>query len=955
MPSQDDPAHDEQRGATPTAERDAPVDTPFAKPVDEVCSALEVDPAQGLSDDEARRRLERHGPNELREARTKSPWRILLDQFMSTVILVLVAAGVVAVATARWEEAIAIAAVVLVNAGIGFTTEWRAVRAMNALRVLARPDVRVRRGGRERSVDESKLVPGDIVVLESGDRVPADLRLLEANGVRVDEASLTGESVAVTKRMDAVDADAPLAERTSLTYRGTLIGDGSGEGVVTATGMATELGRISELAESAEAQVTPLQRRLDHLGRRLAVLTIAIAVLVAVLGLVVGQDPRRMIETAIALGVAAIPEGLPIVATIALARGMWLLARRNALVDRLPAVETLGATQVIFTDKTGTLTENRMTLTRLVTEPGEHRLDEAEGTIDGEAPGDDPGDLDGVVRRLLETGALCTNAEASGVAPAGRDDGEEPAQEASQQGDPTELALLRGAAMVGIRRGELLDQQPEEREVAFDAELMLMATFHRRDGAYRVAVKGAPGAVLERCDTVAMSDGDRALGDEERSGWLERSEKMAGEGLRVLGIDEGRGRRGRGAVRGAHAARPGGAARSAPPERPVGGPRVPRCRHRRDPRDRRSGGDGPGDRVPYRHRRRRAGGRDARRRARGSRRRQRGGAPARPLDPRVRARRPGAEASAGRDVPGRRTRRGDDRRRRERRAGAQDGRYRRGDGPARHRRRQTGGGHDSAGRRVRDDRGGDPPGARDLRQHPQVGAVHAVHEPRRGARGRGRLGDRRLRRASAAVASAPDPLPERPHRRVSRVGAGGGPRRARGHEPPASPPVGVDPDVRSLACDRRVVARDRRERAGGLGDRDVRAGPAAAGGDHGVVPDAGVREALVHVRSGHPRHPSVRQPCRPESVRVGSAGAVHPPAARGGVPARAGRRAQHGPARSGRLGPAAGIQRRPGPGRTGAARSPARDADELLSPARALAAEPTKPRSRSTWTRRRRR
>jgi len=536
MPSQDDPAHDEQRGATPTAERDAPVDTPFAKPADEVCSALEVDPAQGLSDDEARRRLERHGPNELREARTKSPWRILLDQFMSTVILVLVAAGVVAVATARWEEAIAIAAVVLVNAGIGFTTEWRAVRAMNALRVLARPDVRVRRGGRERSVDESKLVPGDIVVLESGDRVPADLRLLEANGVRVDEASLTGESVAVTKRVDAVEADAPLAERTSMTYRGTLIGDGSGEGVVTATGMATELGRISELAESAEAQVTPLQRRLDHLGRRLAVLTIAIAVLVAVLGLVVGQDPRRMIETAIALGVAAIPEGLPIVATIALARGMWLLARRNALVDRLPAVETLGATQVIFTDKTGTLTENRMTLTRLVTEPGEHRLDEAEGTIDGEAYGDDPGDLDDVVRRLLETGALCTNAEASGVAPAGRDDGEEPAQEASQQGDPTELALLRGAAMVGIRRGELLDQQPEEREVAFDAELMLMATFHRRDGAYRVAVKGAPGAVLERCDTVATSDGDQALGDEERSGWLERSEKMAGEGLRVLGI-----------------------------------------------------------------------------------------------------------------------------------------------------------------------------------------------------------------------------------------------------------------------------------------------------------------------------------------------------------------------------------------------------------------------------------
>lgn len=542
MPSHDDRDQREQRNATATGERrapvEAPIEAPFAKSADDVCAAVDVDPDQGLSDDEARRRLERYGPNALREARTKSPWRILLDQFMSTVIVVLIAADVVAIATARWEEAIAIAAVVLVNAAIGFTTEWRAVRAMNALRVMATPDVRVRRDGRGRSIDESNLVPGDLVVLESGDRVPADLRLLEANGMRIDEASLTGESVAVTKRVDAVDADAPLAERTSMTYRGTLITDGSGEGVVVATGMATELGRISALAESAEAQATPLQRRLDRLGRRLAVLTIVTAVLVATLGLIVGQDPQRMIETAIALGVAAIPEGLPIVATIALARGMWLLARRNALIDRLPAVETLGATQVIFTDKTGTLTENRMTLTRLLTEPGEHRLDEAEGTIDDGDPGDDPGGLDPVVRRLLESGALCTNADASGVARRGPEDDEDASEDESQQGDPTELALLRGAAMVGVHRGELLDDQPEEREVAFDAELMLMATFHRRDGEYRVAVKGAPGAVLERCDRVATGDGDQALSDDERSRWLERSEAMAGEGLRVLGIAE---------------------------------------------------------------------------------------------------------------------------------------------------------------------------------------------------------------------------------------------------------------------------------------------------------------------------------------------------------------------------------------------------------------------------------
>jgi Ca2+-transporting ATPase len=496
------------------------IERAWSRPPDDVQRQLDVDPGTGLDEAEIARRQERYGANRLREARGKSPLRILAEQFASTVILVLVAAEVLALVFGHGAEAIAIAAVLVVNAAIGFVSEWRATRAMQALRRMARPDVRVRRGGSERTVDEAELVPGDVVVIEGGDRAPADLRLIEANGLRVDESPLTGESVAVAKRVDPVDAGAALAERTCMLHQGTVVTEGSGEGLVVATGRATELGRIAELTASAEGQVSPLQRRLDRLGRRLAVLTLAIAAGVAALGLAVGQDPARMIETALALGVAAIPEGLPIVATIALARGMWLLARQQALVNRLPAVETLGATRVIFTDKTGTLTENRMTLARIVTEAGDVRMDD-----EAEA---DPDDLVGSARRALEVGALCTNvatAEADG-------DGE-------VQGDPTEVALVQAADRAGIARSELLERQPEVREVAFDADRMLMATFHRADeGGLRVAVKGAPGAVLEVCSSVATEDGSQALDDDARRDWHERADGLAADGLRVLALAE---------------------------------------------------------------------------------------------------------------------------------------------------------------------------------------------------------------------------------------------------------------------------------------------------------------------------------------------------------------------------------------------------------------------------------
>jgi Ca2+-transporting ATPase len=497
----------------------------YAIPAGQVLEKLEVAPEEGLSEEAVRGRTETYGPNRLREVKTRSAWRILIEQFKSMVIIVLVVAGAVAFSFQHWAEGIAIAAVILVNAGLGFVTEWKAVRSMEALREIGGDTIRVRRAGEEREIAAEELVPGDIVVLDSGDLAPADVRLIEANNIRVNEAALTGESVPVLKQVDPVDESAPLAERTCMLFKGTTINEGSGEGVVTATGMETELGHISELAESAEKESTPLQKRLNQLGRRLAWITVGIAAAVAGIGLLAGQETTKMIETAIALGVAAIPEGLPIVATIALARGMYLMAQRDALINKLPAVETLGATRIIYTDKTGTLTENRMTLRRVVTPAGEFTLDEENGEIQGENGKNHP-----LLRRLIEAGVLCNNASLLDT-----DDDQDSREE---QGDPTETALLRAGLLFDMDREGLLDEKEEVREIPFDSDLMMMATFNRDEGGVRTNVKGAPARILEACNRMAGGDegGDRPMEDAERREWSERAESLAGEGLRVLAV-----------------------------------------------------------------------------------------------------------------------------------------------------------------------------------------------------------------------------------------------------------------------------------------------------------------------------------------------------------------------------------------------------------------------------------
>lgn len=499
---------------------------PYRTSPEALIERLDSSIEQGLDDAEVERRREEHGPNRLREAQSRPTWRILVDQLASLIVLLLVAAAVAAAVFGRVVEAIAIGAAVAVNTVIGFVMELRATRAMEALQRMGKTQARVRRGGKAQTLSADELVPGDIVLLEAGDVVSADLRLLEANRLQCDEAALTGESVPVTKRTGTLDReDPPLAERENMAFKGTAVTDGSGLGLVVATGMDTELGHISSLVEEAESSETPLEQRLERLGRRLIWLTLVIAGVVAAAGLLAGKALMVMLETAIALAIAAVPEGLPVVATLALARGMRKMAKRNAVVKRLSAVETLGTASLIFTDKTGTLTENHMTLARLGLAAGTLTLDREQDGARFLRDDDKEVALDEVpgLTDALTVGALCNNASL---------------QEGGGVGDPTEVALLEGAAAAGLYRDELLERLPEEREVSFDPDLKLMATIHAEGDGWRYAVKGAPEAVLEHCRRVRTGDGDAELADADREDWQTRSEQLAADGLRVLAVAE---------------------------------------------------------------------------------------------------------------------------------------------------------------------------------------------------------------------------------------------------------------------------------------------------------------------------------------------------------------------------------------------------------------------------------
>tara|TARA_B100001248_G_scaffold262427_1_gene258361 strand:- start:16615 stop:19218 length:2604 start_codon:yes stop_codon:yes gene_type:complete len=487
----------------------------WSKPLKEIFQFWQVDPKQGLSAKQVEDNFQRYGPNLLRRKKSVSLWLILWRQLKSFIVVLLFFAAVFSMLQAQYTEAIAIIGVLVINTAIGFVMEWRATRSMEALRKLGHVVTKVFRQSRLRHIDADELVPGDIVLLEAGDVVTADMRLLEASRLQVSEAALTGESVPIDKDIKDIPEDTILAERSNCIFKGTAIRRGTAKAIVIHTGMQSELGQISTLTEEAKEEVTPLEKKLDRLGRKLIGLTILIAILVMILGLIGGKDLGAMIATAIALAVAAIPEGLPIVATIALAKGMWLMSRRNALINHLAAVETLGSVTTICTDKTGTLTENEMYVSRFAFLAKQGRIQRKQGSVDFFLE-------DKLVNPLLnedyvlalQIGLLCSNSVYH-------------PNKQEAVGDPTELALLMAAYEAGLKQDVLYSEKPRQREIAFEADTRMMATYHLDKGKYFVAVKGASEAVLSCC---------RFSNSQDLVEMQKQTKELASEGLRVLAL-----------------------------------------------------------------------------------------------------------------------------------------------------------------------------------------------------------------------------------------------------------------------------------------------------------------------------------------------------------------------------------------------------------------------------------
>ena len=493
-----------------------PFDTAAAHalPLDQLEARLECD-ASGLTQDAAERRLAQYGPNRLATTAPVSALKIFVDQFRSIVVVLLIAAAAIALWLREPIDALAIGAVLAINTALGFYTELRARRAMAALLRLDVPMASVIRDGQLRRVDAATLVPGDLIQVDAGQHIPADARIVDAADLRIDEAALTGESLPVSKTAATLPGDTPLAERTNMVYKGTTVATGTGRALVTGTGQATELGRIGALVSSLREEPTPLERRLDELGGRLVWLALGVALLVALIGVVQGAPVALAFETALALAVAAVPEALPAVATIALAVGVHRMARRQALVRRLAAVESLGSTTVICTDKTRTLTSGDMSVVRLWSAD--------QDVVLAATPESDR--LTSSLRRALEVAALASRAQP----PRSSD-------EHREGFDPVDAAMLRAARDHGVDVDALTTARERIGLIPFSSVRKLMASFHRESNAVVAYVKGAPGRVL------AVSDRDhdgQPIDAQRRQALAGVNEAFARAGLRVLALASG--------------------------------------------------------------------------------------------------------------------------------------------------------------------------------------------------------------------------------------------------------------------------------------------------------------------------------------------------------------------------------------------------------------------------------
>ncbi len=503
---------------------------PHTIKVNEITAHLATDLENGLNSKQVQSRLAEYGENRLKEIAGISPWVILLNQFRNIITLLLLVATVISLLLGDYVEAMAVVAVIILNALFGFVTEYKAEQAMDALKKMVTSTAKVVRDSKLQEIPAEQLVPGDILVLEEGDQVTADARLVEAENLATVEASLTGESQPVNKKIAVLEQEnLPLGDRLNMIYMGTMVVRGIGHAVVTSTGSQTEIGGVSALLEKTVTEQTPLEKRMAILGRTLASVSLGIAVLMAAVGIVMGHPLFEVLETAIALAIAAVPEGLPAVSTITLAIGMTRMARQNAIIRRLPAVETLGSTNVICTDKTGTLTENAMTLEQIWLGGRSIKVTGSGYTPEGNFwDGDLRKEVGGDLELFLKSGALASNASVNK-----NDDGQW-----DVVGDPTEGALVVAALKGGFNpEAARRTGYKELKEIPFNSDEKRMAVYYSTpDGEIWVMAKGAPAVIMDSCSSM-LKNGVRVPFDEQlRQQTGEANDQIAHRGLRVLAV-----------------------------------------------------------------------------------------------------------------------------------------------------------------------------------------------------------------------------------------------------------------------------------------------------------------------------------------------------------------------------------------------------------------------------------
>jgi len=506
---------------------------------EKVLGTFQVSKEGGLSTKQLSKHLAEYGPNQLQQGEVISPLSILLSQFKDFMVIVLLIATLISGFLGEYTDAITIIAIVIINAILGFMQEFRAEKSLQALKEMAAPNAKVVREGIIKTVPAVEVVPGDIVFIEAGDRVPADLRLLEVQDLYIEESALTGESVPVNKRTEVLEFDdIPLGDHRNMAFMGTMITRGNGIGVIVETGMSTEMGRIADLIQSTEEMETPLQRRLEQLGKILVVLALGLTALVVVTGIYHGQNAYMMFLAGVSLAVAAIPEGLPAIVTIALALGVQRMIKRKAIVRKLPSVETLGCATVICSDKTGTLTQNKMTVTKVWIGGSSIEVSGTGFQPKGEffagsyqiVP-----ERNASLKKILEVAVLCNNANLI------EENNEKGLFKKNKvnwtiQGDPTEGALIVLGAKAGYYRNELNQAWKRKREFPFDSNRKMMSTVVEKGNSQMLAVKGAPDILLERCSSIIWEDKIIPLTAGIKRQVRMAIEQMAGQALRNLGF-----------------------------------------------------------------------------------------------------------------------------------------------------------------------------------------------------------------------------------------------------------------------------------------------------------------------------------------------------------------------------------------------------------------------------------